>query len=168
MARAKTKEELLRDAGNGYRLLLDYIDSLTPAQQTQEFPEGTLNRNIRDVLAHLHHWHLLFFTWHEQGMRGEKPAMPAPGYSWKETPALNRMIREEYRNNPLKDVRDQLDASHAQVMRIIEKYDNDELFTKKRFRWTGSTSLGAYLVSTSSSHYQWALKLIKKCVQKAE
>ena len=43
---------------------------------------------------------------------------------------------------------------------------DDELFEKKRYKWTGSTSLGAYLVSATSSHYDWAFKLIKKCLKK--
>ena len=63
------------------------LASYTAAQQHQEFPEGTMNRNIRDVLAHLHHWHLLMLEWYRLGMTGEKPAMPATGYSWKMTPA---------------------------------------------------------------------------------
>ncbi|HOP45228.1 MAG TPA: ClbS/DfsB family four-helix bundle protein, partial [Flavobacteriales bacterium] len=41
----------------------------------------------------------------------------------------------------------------------------EELFEKKRYRWTGSTSLGAYLVSATSSHYDWALKLIQKVLR---
>ena len=36
---------------------------------------------------------------------------------------------------------------------------------KKKYKWTGSTSLGAYLVSATSSHYDWAYKLIKKCLK---
>lgn len=37
-----------------------------------------------------------------------------------------------------------------------------ELFEKKRYKWTGTTLLGAYFVSATSSHYDWAYKLIKK------
>lgn len=34
-----------------------------------------------------------------------------------------------------------------------------ELFTKRLYSWTGSTSLGAYLVSSTSSHYDWGKKV---------
>ena len=43
---------------------------------------------------------------------------------------------------------------------------DEELFTKKKYHWTGSTSLGSYLVSATSSHYDWALKLIRKSIKK--
>ena len=35
------------------------------------------------------------------------------------------------------------------------------LFTKKYYNWMGTTDLGAYFVSTCSSHYEWAIKKIK-------
>ncbi|MDR1911573.1 MAG: ClbS/DfsB family four-helix bundle protein, partial [Helicobacteraceae bacterium] len=37
----------------------------------------------------------------------------------------------------------------------------DELFTKNKYEWTGTTSLGSYLISATSSHYDWGLKTIK-------
>jgi hypothetical protein len=46
-------------------------------------------------------------------------------------------------------------------MGIIEKHTDEELFTKKKYAWTGTTSLGSYLISATSSHYDWGLKTIK-------
>jgi hypothetical protein len=46
-------------------------------------------------------------------------------------------------------------------MALIEKHTDDELFTKKKYPWTGTTSLGAFLISATSSHYDWGLKTIK-------
>ena len=43
----------------------------------------------------------------------------------------------------------------------ISNFSNKELFTKKYFDWTGSTSLGQYFQSSMSSHYEWAYKKIK-------
>ena len=47
-------------------------------------------------------------------------------------------------------------------MTVIDAYDSDDLFTKRRYPWTRSTSVGAYIVSATSSHYAWASKLIRK------
>ena len=100
--------------------------------------------------------------WYTIGMKRDKPEMPAEGYTWKTTPELNRKIWETYRTTDLKKVRKLLDKSFKDVQSIIEKHSNDELFEKKKYKWTGTTSLGAYLVSATSSHYDWALKLMKK------
>jgi hypothetical protein len=162
MPRPKTREELLNLSEKNYTKLLDFIDALAAEEQQKEFPKGTLNRNIRDVLMHLHHWHLMMLQWYEIGMKGEKPAMPAEGYTWKTVPDLNRWIWEKYQELSLEDARKRLQTSYAEVRKIIKSHNQEELFEKKRYKWTGSTSLGAYLISATSSHYDWALKLIKK------
>jgi hypothetical protein len=58
-----------------------------------------------------------------------------------------------------------LDASYQDIQKLIIAHTNEELFEKKRYKWTGSTSLGAYLISNTSSHYDWAIKLIKKSMK---
>jgi hypothetical protein len=60
MPRPKTKEQLLKLSRGNYKKLNDLIDSFSDEEQRTDFPEGTMNRNISDVLAHLHHWHLMF------------------------------------------------------------------------------------------------------------
>jgi hypothetical protein len=40
-------------------------------------------------------------------------------------------------------------------------FTNDELFARKSFAWTGTSTLGAYCVSATSSHYEWAIKKLK-------
>ena len=160
MSRPKTKDELVKLSHNNFNQLNDFIDSLE--DQMAQFPEGTLNRNVMDVLAHLHHWHIMMLSWYEVGMQGQKPEMPAKSYTWKTLPDLNREIWQKYRNIELDKVRQMLTSSFNELQDIIRKHSNEELFEKKRYKWTGTTSLGAYLVSATSSHYDWAYKLIKK------
>ncbi len=145
-----------------FKKLNTLVDSYSEVEQVEEFPKGSLNRNIRDVLAHLHCWHVMILDWYEVGMSGKKPDMPAKGYTWKETTALNKEIWNKYQDTDLKEVRKLLDDSHAKVQKLINDHSDEELFEKKRYKWTGSTSLGVYLRAATSSHYDWAIKLIKK------
>jgi hypothetical protein len=162
MSRPTNKKELLELSQKNLNMLNDYVDSLSGADKNKEFLKGTMNRNIRDVLTHLHHWHVMMIDWYTAGMKGEKPDIPAKGYTWKTLPDLNRKIREDYRTTDLVKARKMLSKSFADIQKIIQRHSNDELFKKKKYHWTGTTSLGAYLVSATSSHYDWALKLIKK------
>lgn len=162
MPRPDNKKDLLTLSQKNFKDLNDFVDSFTEEDKNKEFPKGTMNRNFRDVLAHLHHWHLMMIEWYTIGMKGNKPDMPAKGYTWKTTPELNRKIWETYRTKELKAVRTLLEQSFQDVQNIIRNHTNEELFEKKKYKWTGSTSLGSYLVSASSSHYDWALKLMKK------
>lgn len=162
MSRPTHKESLLALSRENFEALNAFVDSFSEEDKNGEFVEGTMNRNIRDVLAHLHAWHVLMLDWYAVGMKGEKPDIPAKGYTWKTVPELNRKIWKDYSAISLKEVRKQLEKSFTDLQRVIQNHSNDELFEKKRYKWTGSTSLGAYLVSATSSHYDWALKLIKK------
>ena len=95
-------------------------------------------------------------------MQGEKPAIPKEGYTFANTPKLNREIWESCQNISLDEALVLFQKSFEKVLSIIEKHTDEELFTKKKYKWTGSTSLGSYLISAASSHYDWALKLMKK------
>ena len=82
--------------------------------------------------------------------------MPAKGYTWKTLPDLNKEIWGKYNIVGLKEVRKMLNASFATPQQVIGKHSEEELFEKKHYKWTGTTSLGAYFISASSSHYDWA------------
>ena len=104
----------------------------------------------------------MFLDWYRVGMAGRQPKMPAENHTWKTLPDLNREIKVKYSKTDLGEAKKLLRASFRKVFAIIKKHADEELFTKKKYHWTGSTSLGAYLVSASSSHYDWAYKLIKR------
>ena len=123
---------------------------------------GTQDKNARDLLMHLHAWHELLLGWYESNMAGREAAFLPEGYSWKTTPELNRDFWESYQEVPLDAALGMLEDSHEKVMAIVEKHTNEELFTKGYYKWTGATSLGQYLISATSSHYEWATKLLKK------
>ncbi len=165
MPRPKTKKELIEFSNANYKRLLDYVNSFSQEKLASEFPKGLLNRNVRDVLAHLHHWHLMMMDWYIVGMAGNKPDMPAKGYTWKMTPELNREIWKRYTNETLEKVKKQLQDSFEELQKIINKHSEEEIFEKRKFKWTGTTSLASYLISATSSHYDWAYKLIKKCIK---
>lgn len=165
MSKPQTKQQLSDLSHQNYEKLTSLVNSYPEDKRESEFPDQYLNRNIRDVLAHLHHWHLLICKWYAVGMSGKKPDMPEKGYTWKTTPELNITINKQYSNTPYEEVVALLKDSFESVQNIINKHTNEELFEKKKYKWTGSTSLGAYLISATSSHYDWAYKLIKKCMK---
>lgn len=163
MPKPTNKTELLTQSQGNYQRILDILATYSDESLLYNtFNDTKLFRNVRDVLAHLHHWHLMFLGWYEKGMNGEKPAMPAEGYTWRTLPDLNKAIWEQYLETDLATVRALFEDSHQQVQACIESHSDEELFTKKLYGWTGSTSLGAYLISNTASHYAWAYKKIKK------
>ena len=165
MGRPKTKIELIDLSEANFERLMTMIKELPVQKRKGIFHKGTMNRNIRDVITHLREWHNMFLDWYRIGMKGEKPDMPRTGFGWKATPKLNREIWKKYQNTDLKSGVRMFKASHQKVMKLVHSHTDEELYTKRKFKWTGSTSMGSYLVSTTSSHYDWAIKIIKKGIK---
>lgn len=154
MARPTTRDELLRASDDGLQAVWDRAAAL-PAGSRWEDPDDR-DRCVRDVVAHLREWQRMMLTWYDDGMAGRTPVMPAPGHTWRTLPVLNAQIWARYQDTTEQEVRDGLAETHARLRAIITSHTDDELFVKKCYPWTGSTSLGSYLVSATSSHYAWA------------
>lgn len=164
MSRPSTKPELLAAIDKEFETLFAVVDDVPSDRRAS--PGACDDWSVKDVLTHLDAWHGMFLGWNEAGSAGAKPAMPAKGYTWAETPELNAAIWTQVRNDGWDDGWDdvvtRLAHSRAAVVEAIDAYDADELFEKKRYLWTGSTSVGSYAVSATSSHYLWATKLVRK------
>ena len=132
MARPATKQDLEFLAKENYQKLLSLIETLPEKQREDSFPEGTMNRNICDVIGHLYHWHLLFLNWYEVGMRGEKPKIPKEGYTFSDTPKLNREIWEQCQKVSLAEILSLFEASHNKVFQLIQKHSDEKSFLPKR------------------------------------
>jgi hypothetical protein len=94
-------------------------------------------------------------------LEGGMPSVPGEGYTWKTLPALNMEIWKKYQNTSLSAAKDMLKESHKMILNLIESHTNDELFSRDVYKWTKTSTLGAYFVSCTSSHYDWAMKKIK-------
>lgn len=163
MARPSTRAELLDRIDRDYRAMLGVVDAVPV--DSRETPGACAQWSVKDLLAHLDAWHELFLTWEEVGRRGETPEMPAPGLTWKQTPELNEGIWRRTHNDAWEDVTARLEASHVRVRDVVAAYGDDDLFTKKRYPWTGSTSVGSYAVSATTSHYDWVRKQVRAFVR---
>ncbi|GHV58713.1 hypothetical protein FACS1894182_11630 [Bacteroidia bacterium] len=161
MARPATKTDLLIAANGQFDKLWQLIDSMTESEQTGAFCFEDRDKNLRDVLIHLYEWHQLLLNWANANRKGEQKLFLPEPYNWKTYPQMNVEFWKKHQKTSLIDSKKMLNESHSNVMNLIETFSNEELFTKKYFPWTGTTNLGSYCVSATSSHYDWAMKKIK-------
>ncbi|VYU53101.1 ClbS/DfsB family four-helix bundle protein [Clostridium tertium] len=165
MSRPTSKEDLLEAAKEELSKIFTLIDSMSEEEQTTTFLFEDRDRNLRDILIHLYEWHQLLLNWVNSNLNGErKPFIPEP-YNWKTYGQMNIVFWEKHQGTSLNTSIEMLKESHSNVIQLIEKFSNDELFSKKVYPWTGTTTLGSYCVSATSSHYNWAIKKIKKHIK---
>lgn len=164
MSRPLNKKELIQFSENEFEILLKLIDSLSESQRDKDFVFE--NRTPKDIIAHLYAWQILEIGWYEEGMKGRKPAIPALGYTFKDTPTLNEKLFQDYKDITWKKLIVEFRNSHSKLIQIIAGHSEAELFEKKKYDWTGSTSMAIYFRSALSSHYLWANTLLKKFIKK--
>ncbi len=165
MARPTNKQELIATATEQFKKLCNLIDSMQEEKQKATFTFEDRDRNLRDVLIHLYEWHQLLLNWIRANKGGNAVNFLPEPYNWKTYPQMNIEFWKIHQNTPLEKAKTLLEQSHSETMDQIESFTNEELFTKKYFPWTGTTSLGSYCVSSTSSHYDWAIKKLKQHIK---
>ena len=171
MARPKTKENLMIAAKENFEKLNTLISKMSDKELTTPFDfskdekkkeaHWKRDKNLRDVLIHLYEWHQLILNWVESNQKGEeKPFIPQP-YNWRTYGDMNVEFWKKHQNISLEDATRNLEKSHKDVLELAEKFTNEELFSRKIYKWVGGSTLGSYFVSTTSSHYDWAIKKLK-------
>lgn len=161
MARPTNKLDLIVAANSQFEKLWKLIDSMPEEKQQAMFSFEDRDRNLRDVLVHLYEWHQLLLRWLRSNQVGNMVTFLPNPYNWKTYPQMNVEFWKKHQTTPLEEAVVLLEKSHADVMKLIEPFTDEELFTKKYFPWTGTTNLGSYCISATSSHYDWAMKKIK-------
>ena len=179
VARPTSKSDLISASQNNFEKLNVLIASLTEVELSTPFgfaaDEGkkeahwARDKNLRDVLIHLHEWHQLVLVWVSSNTQGEaRPFLPSP-YNWKTYGEMNVEFWTKHQDTPLEAAKSLYVKSHDDVMRVAEGFPDAELFTKDAFSWVGGSTLGSYFVSATASHYDWAMKKLKahrkNCVQ---
>ena len=171
MARPQTKEELLATAKTNYNKLLELIESMSDSELNTEFDfsadvkkkeaHWSRDKNLRDVLIHLHEWHSLMLEWVQNNKAGICKPFLMEGYNWKTYGDMNILFWKRNQTVSLEEAMEQFKDSHNKVMIEIEKMTNTELFQKNVYDWVGGSTIGSYFISVTSSHYEWAMKKLK-------
>ena len=162
MPRPTTKEALLQAGAEQFEKLWKLIDSMSEEEQNAAFLFEDRDKILRDVLIHLYEWHNMMQRWYDGGVtQGGLPEIPGRGYTWRTLPGLNAEIWDMYQDMPLNTAKEKLRGSHVAVMALIAPHSDEELFGRGVYKFTKSTTLGAYFISATASHYDWAMKKIK-------
>lgn len=155
-----SKSAFVADAVKEWTELWRQVDAV--GRDLRSEPGACGQWSVKDVLAHLHEWHLLALGWHEAGLRGQSAPMPAAGYKWSQLAALNDELFQRNRLAALDVVEADLRGSHQVVLDLVAGLSDEQLLLPGHFTWTKTSPLSTYLHPCTSGHYRWATGLIKK------
>ena len=75
---------------------------------------------------------------------------------------MNVRIWRRHQDTPLCEAKTLLAQTHEKVMQLTAYFSDEELFARGHFDFTGKPNLAAYVTGSTSSHYDWAIKKIRK------
>lgn len=175
MARATTKSELNTASELGFKALETFLTEMsetalnTPFDFSQEPKKKEAHwardKNPRDVLIHLYEWHQLLLNWVSSNLSGKEVSFLRTPYNWRTYGDMNVEFWNEHQNTSFDRALTLLKTSHHQVMALADTFSDEQLFQKDVYPWVGGSTLGSYFVSTTSSHYDWALRKLKAHVK---
>ena len=154
-----SKELFLVTIQESFEQLFTIIESVPARKRKLTVDVTDRDKNFRDVLMHLYEWHAMLERWYNEGMNGDTPTMPAPGYQWRTLDRLNQ-IWINYQNESLTNAMKKVKLSHQRVVQLIESHTYEEIITRKKYKWTKTSNLYSYFAANTVDHYNWA---IKKC-----
>lgn len=117
--------------------------------------------SVKDLLAHLVEWERMFMRWYEAGLHGNRPDIPAPGYSWSEMDALNEHIFQKNKAHPLDEVLADFEDSYRQVYKLVEGIPEEDMFAVGSYDWVGNGNLVNYILANTANHYRWAKEKVR-------
>lgn len=171
MGRPTTKSDLISASAEKYDEMNALIASLTEEELSTPFDFSRdvrkkeahwgRDKNVRDILVHLYEWHQLLLGWVRANRQGEDRKFLPGAFNWRTYGAMNVEFWKKHQNTTLEEAKKMLSKSHQEVMELAETFTNEELFSRDHYSWVGGSTLGSYFVSSTSSHYQWAIKKLK-------
>lgn len=171
MGRPTTKTDLINAATINYGNMNVLISKLTEAELSTPFnfsedekkkeAHWKRDKNLRDILIHLYEWHQLLLTWIQANENGENKSFIPEPYNWKTYGDMNVEFWRKNQSTSLEQAGELLKKTHRDVLSLAETFSNEELFSKGVYKWVGGSTLGSYFVSTTASHYEWAMKKMK-------
>ena len=141
------------------------------AQQVRLLDFDNANRvcvdelTIKDILAIRLWWCKAVCDWIEAGRKGIEIALPAEGYTWQQTPALNADIAENSQEIPYNQIIDDLYKVKSEIMRMIDQLDDRELTELNMFSWTDKWPVMRWISVNTSTQFETAAAYIRKALK---
>lgn len=176
MPRPTTKKDLIEAANNQFAKMQTLIANMSVEERQTPFEFGDdpkdkeahwkRDKNLRDIFIHLYEWHQLLLNWVIENQKGNPRPFLLEPYNWRTYGEMNVEFWKKHQDTPYEQATDMLNKSHKDVLALIKGFSNEELFEKSYFPWSGNNSIGSYCVSATASHYDWAMKKIKRQIKK--
>ena len=158
MKTERSKAGILERVHTERRRLEQNLVGLTPAQM--EVPGVVGASSVKDVLAHLAEWEALCLGWVAATLRGDQPAVPAPGVTFGNLDPLNRQIYLKYKDCSVDEVLNFFRDTHQQFLVLLDGLTEEQVLKPGTFPWTGKSAFYGW-IAAYANHDLWGKTKIR-------
>ena len=125
MGRPVNKEELRETANANFSRLLEMIENRTEEEKNKPYDfsqdekkkeaHWKRDKNVRDILIHLHEWHNLMLEWVTNNKAGVRKLFLMEGYNWKSYGEMNIVFWKRNQTVSLDMALQKLKKSHNEI-----------------------------------------------------
>lgn len=162
-----TKRDLKEASEINYQRIINIVSGLSSKKlsttfdfyndKTKQDGHWKRDKNVMDVLTHLHEWHELVLNWIPANLKGIKQSFIPKPYSWETYADMNQMFWNKHQNDSLAEALEMFKKSHYEVMDLLDTFTEEQLFTQGYYPWDEGENLASYFINNTSSHYDWAI-----------
>jgi hypothetical protein len=160
MKKPTTKQELLDSSKKGFELLMATIENLPASERVKEWKTKERDKNLNDVIYHLHAWHKLLLHWLSILKEGGKPAIPKEGYTWDDIDVLNHELWLDAQKHTLMDTLELFKITYQACAKEVQSLTEDQIF--KSFSPSFNHPIIGLLDGCMAEHYAWAMEILKE------
>ena len=166
MAIPKTRADLLGAMQPAFDKLCADLDRVSAKHSKEACVDDW---SVVDLLTVRTWWANAVVGWIEAGHRGEVPEVPAPGFSWRETPALNaEVIAKAPKRRSWVRVRADFEASQAAVLEALESLSDAQLEDAGAFEWAGKWPVLRWVSVATTTGYVSARKYVRALLRRLD
>ncbi|MDD7687523.1 MAG: ClbS/DfsB family four-helix bundle protein [Actinomycetaceae bacterium] len=98
-----------------------------------------VDRTPRQMLAYQLGWMELLLGWERDEQTGKDAVTPAPGFKWNQLGGLYDSFYRRWENIPPHDLIDQFNTLLKDVLQLVDRLTDAELFEAEQRAWASST-----------------------------
>lgn len=150
------KQKLLDVMGAEY----DFVERtlLLVPENLVDHPNVVGYWSVKDTIAQLSAWQKRVLRWLEaarrgEGVRGQHPVEPEPGFTWDDEEAIIAQTYEQYRNRAWDDVVAEFEGGFEDIYAETEQLTEAELFSKSGLSLFFREPLWGYIAYNTFMRY---------------
>lgn len=137
MAEYQNRQELILEISKRAKLFIEEFNDVDEKYKDRLI-EG-VDRTPTQMIAYQLGWMNLILDWENQEQQGDIVITPTPDYKWNNLGGLYDSFYKQYEGYTLKELCTMFIKAEEQIIELINKYTDIELFQQGGRKWSSST-----------------------------